>query len=111
MAHNDPFFVQIGHKKIIFKRFIQHFSRTTELHATQVIHINWNPNIYNYKSVEKKKSGCGLWGKIWANFVQCCEKTKKNGHFNGFFLIFCMRYTFTNMKEIPEWKLKPKLAS
>ena len=85
MAHNDPFFVQIGHKKIIFKRFIQHFSRTTELHATQVIHINWNPNIYNYKSVEKKKSGCGLWGKISANFVQCCEKTKKNWHFDGVF--------------------------
>ena len=43
------------------------------------------------------------------------EKKQRNWCFNnGFFFIFCMRYTFTGKKvvvtEIPEWKLKTILA-
>ena len=50
-------------------------------------------------------------GQIRSNVV---KKNKETGISMGFFFIFCMRYTFASKKvvviEIPEWKLKTKLA-
>ena len=43
VAHNDPFSVQIGSKKTIFKRFYQPFSFQNCWIATQVININCIP--------------------------------------------------------------------
>ena len=62
-AHNDPFSVQIGPKKTIFKRFYQTFFRTAGLQYELLILIV-SPNIFHWKSAKKKQSGCGLRGKI-----------------------------------------------
>ena len=54
---------------------------------------------------------CGA--KFGPNLVQCCEKTKKNWYFNGFFDISHEIYIYKHevvFIEIPESKLKAKLA-
>ena len=90
MAHNDPCFVQIGHKKKQFLRgFTNFFFRTTGLKYNLLILLEF-PNIFHSKSVKKSKVDvvCG------AKFV---KKQRKTGIPEGFF-IFCMRYTFTSTK-------------
>ena len=46
-----------------------------------------SPNVFHWKSTKKVKCVvCGA--KSGPNFIQCCEKTKKNWYFSGFFDIF-----------------------
>ena len=53
VAHNDPFYVQIGPQKTIFQRFYQHFFRTNGLQHKLLILIE-SPNIFHWKSAKKK---------------------------------------------------------
>ena len=73
-----------------------------------------SPNIFHWKSTKKVNwvwsSGQNL-GQIRSNVV----KKQRNWYFNGFFFIFCMRYTFKSKnqqlwKYLLQWKLKAKLA-
>ena len=84
MAHNDPFFVQIGHKKTIFKKFYQLFFRTTGLQH-KLLKLSESPNIFHWKSAKKGIVHVVFGVKFGPNLVQCCEKTKKNWYFNEIF--------------------------
>ena len=113
VAHNDPFFVQIVPQKTIFKRFYQLFFGTNGLQH-QVLILIESPYIIYWKSAKKSKGGVVFEVKFGSNQVQCCEKTKKLALSMGFFK-FCMRNAFKSKKyivviEIPEWKLKAKIA-
>ena len=78
VAHNVPFFVQIGNKKATFIGFTNFFVRITALQHNLLILIE-PPNIFHLKSTKKKESGCGLWVKVWAKFCPMFEKTKETG--------------------------------
>ena len=114
MAHNvcnDPFFVQIGPiKTLIFKRCYQLFFRTTRLQHKFLILIE-SPNTFHWKSAKKSKVGV-VFGKIGAKLgVQCHEKNPLV--FQCFFSILHEVYIYKQdivVIEIPEWKLKAKLA-
>ena len=113
MVHNDPFSVQIGSKKTILNRFYQLFFRTAGLQH-KLFKLVVSPNILHWKSAKKVKWVWSLGqylGQIRSNVV---KKKQINWYFNGVFFIFCMRYTFASKNlvviEIPEWKLKTKLA-
>ena len=56
VAYNDPFSVQIGSKKTIFKRFYQLFFRTAGLQHKLSILIVF-PNIFPWKSAKESKLG------------------------------------------------------
>ena len=56
VAYNDPFSVQIGSKKTIFKRFYQLFFRTAGLQHKLSILIVF-PNIFHWKSAKESKLG------------------------------------------------------
>ena len=68
MGHADPFVVQIGAQKLIFRGFTFFFFRATGLQQKLLTLIE-SPNIFHWKSAKKgkKESGCGLRGKIGPN--------------------------------------------
>ena len=75
VTHSEPFFVQIGPKKTIFKRFYQHFFRTTRLQHKLLILIE-SHYIFHWKLAKKRKVFvvCGVTfanlGQIWYNIVK-----------------------------------------
>ena len=75
VAHNDPFFVQIGPKKHFLRGF-PIFFRTNGLQHKLLILIE-SPSIFHWKSAKKSKLGVVFEAKFGPNYVQCCEKTKK----------------------------------
>ena len=92
MAHNDPFSVQIGSKKTIFKRFYQLFFRTAGLQHNLLILIV-PPNILHQKSAKKAKWVWSLrqnLGQIRSNVV----KEQTNWYFNRFFHILHEVYIY-----------------
>ena len=91
-----PFLSKLDTEKQFLRGFTNFFHNNWI--ATQVININESPNIFHWKSTKKNKVDEVCGAKFGSNLVQCCEKTKKNWYFNGLFLIFCMRYTFTSTK-------------
>ena len=71
MAHNDLFFVQIGPKKTILKRFYQLFQNTNGLQHKLLMFIE-SPNIL--LEINQKNKVCVVFGaKFEPNLVQCCE--------------------------------------
>ena len=91
-------------QKTIFKRFYQLFFRTTGLQHKLLTLIE-SPNIFYWKSTKKSKVGVVFGIKFGTNLVQCCEKTKKNWYFNGFFYILHEVYIYKHkvvLTEIPE---------
>ena len=74
VANNDPFCLQIGRNKTIFKKFYQLFVRTTGLQH-KLLKLIESINIFHWKSTKKSKVGV-VFGP---NFVQCCEKNKETG--------------------------------
>ena len=62
VAHADPFAVQIGPQKAIFRGFANFFFTTTGLQQKSLILIE-SPNIFHWKSTKKKEIGRGLKGK------------------------------------------------
>ena len=104
VAHNDPIFVKIGPK------FYQLFFRTAGLQQKLLILIK-SPNTFHWKSAKKSKVGV-VFGKIGAKLgVQCHEKNPLV--FQCFFSILHEVYIYKQdivVIEIPEWKLKAKLA-
>ena len=111
VAHNDPIFVKIGPKKTIFKTFYQLFFRTAGLQQKLLILIK-SPNTFHWKSAKKSKVGV-VFGKIGAKLgVQCHEKNPLV--FQCFFSdslheVYIYKQDIVVI-EIPEWKLKAKLA-
>ena len=115
VTHSEPFFVQTGPKKTIFKRFYQHFFRTTRLQHKLLILIE-SHYIFHGKLAKKRKVVvvCGTTfvnlGQIWYNIV---KKKKKNWYFNGVFNILHELYIYKHEEvfiEISECKVKAKLA-
>ena len=66
LAHNDPFSVQIGSKKAIFKSFYQLFFRTAGLQHKLLILIV-SPNIFHWKSAKESKVGVVFGAKFGPN--------------------------------------------
>ena len=54
VAHNDPFSVQIGSKKTIYKRFYQLFLRTAGLQH-KLFKLIVSSNKFHWKSAKKSK--------------------------------------------------------
>ena len=85
MAHNDLFSVQIGSKKN-FKMFYQLFFRTSGLqHKLLNLIIAVSAKHISLKISQKKWSGCGLQGKIWAKVSPVLWKKQRNWYFSGVF--------------------------
>ena len=81
VAHNDPFFVQIGSQKTIFKRFYQLFFRTNGLQH-KLLKLIESPNIFHFRNQPKKsKVGVVFWRKIWAKFKSNVVKKQRNWHY------------------------------
>ena len=110
VVHKNPFSVQIGSKKTIFKRFYQLFLRTAGLqHKLLILIVSLTYFIGNQsKKVKWVWSLRQNLGQIRSNVVKI---TKELVFQWGF---FHMRYTFTNKTavviETPEWKVKTILA-
>ena len=66
MTHNDPFFVQIGPKKTIFKWFYQLFFRTNRLQHKLLILIE-SPIIFHWKSAKRSRVGVVFGAKFGPN--------------------------------------------
>ena len=87
------------------------FFRTAGLHHKLLILIE-SCNIFHLKSAKKSKVGVVFGAKFGPNLF-CCEKTKKLVFWWVFFDILLEVYIYKHdivLKEIPEWKLKAKLA-
>ena len=94
----------ISTKKKKFNRFYQLFFRTTGLQPKLLILI---------ESPKKGKLGVVFEAKFGQNLVQCCEKTKKLVIQLSFSDTLHEVYIYKHILvviEIPEWKLKAKLA-
>ena len=66
VVNNDPFSMQIGLKKTIFKRFYQLFFRTAGLQHKLLILIV-SPNIFHWKSAKESKVGVVFGAKFGPN--------------------------------------------
>ena len=66
VAHNDPFSVQIGFKKTIFKRFYKLFFRTAGLQH-KLLKLIVSPNIFHWKSAKESKVGVVFGSKFGPN--------------------------------------------
>ena len=98
VAHADPFAVQIGPQKAIFRGFANFFFTTTGLQQKSLILIE-SANIFHWKSTKKKKLGVVLraknLGQIRSNVVK-----KRNWHYRWDLFIFCMRNTFKSKEQL-----------
>ena len=84
---NNPFLVQIGHTKTIFKKFYQPFLRTNGFQHKLLKSIE-SPNIFQWKSAKKVYWVWSLrqnLGQIRSNVV---KKYKETGHINELFSNF-----------------------
>ena len=115
MAHNDPYSVQIGPKKTIFKRFYQHFFRTAGLHH-KLLRLIESPNMFHWKwkSARKSKVVLVFGAKFGANQSNVVKKNKETGISMGVSLYILHEVYICKQEvvviEIPEWKWKAKLA-
>ena len=86
VATNDPFFVQIGPKKTIFKRFYQPLFRTNGLQH-KLLKLIESPNILQWKSAKKVKWVWSL-GQNLGQIRSIVVKKQKNWPLSmGFFQI------------------------
>ena len=74
MAHGDPSFARAGQK-------ILEIFRTTGFQLKLLVLIEF-PNILHCQPVKKNQIGCGLGAKFGPNYVQCCEKRKRNRQYH-----------------------------
>ena len=64
VTHNDPFFLRIAiAKKQFFRGFTNFFSELVDCNTSYYYELNPITNFIGNQ--RKKKSGHGLWGKIW----------------------------------------------
>ena len=88
VAHDDPFFVQIGPPKI-FLEVLPTFFKNLWI-PTQVININSMSQHISLEISQKMESGCGLQGqKLGQSRSHIVKKKTRNWYFNtmGFFHI------------------------
>ena len=113
VVNNDPFSMQIGLKKTIFKRFYQLFFRTAGLQHKLLILIV-SPNIFHWKAAKKSKWVWSLGQILGQTRSNVVKKNKETGISMGFFFHILHEVYIYKQKlvviEIPEWKLKTKLA-
>ena len=67
VVHNDPFSMQIGSKKTIFKRFYQLFFRTAGFQHKLLIILIVSSNMFHLKSVKESKVGVVFGAKFGQN--------------------------------------------
>ena len=76
MAHNDAFFLQIGHKKIILRGFANFFFRTIGLQHKLFTLID-SSDIFHWKSAKKIKVDLGFGAKLGPHRSNVVKKSKK----------------------------------
>ena len=107
MAHNDPFFVQIGSKKQFLRGFTNLFSELQDGNTSLILILMESPNIFCWKSTIKWVWSPGL---NWVKFRIILQKKKKEKLLFWSFYIYILLEVYIYKHElvfieIPEWKL------